>query len=138
MNSKDTEEDRLKELHWNMLNIKYVFGSKYDKVTQEIADAYPKKGILHGYDEKPTNYNNKKCSIYKFCSEHNLNPWEFDIIKQIMSIRKEGHFKKDLDKIKILIDLYLLEYEHYDKSIEKEIISAEDLYDQLISKTKTP
>jgi len=59
---------------------------------------------------KPTHYNNEKGSIYKFCNDQDLNPWEFDIIKRIVRCRKKGQFKDDLEKTKIAIDLYLKEY----------------------------
>ena len=56
-------------------------------------------------------YDNSKGSIYKFCNDQNLNAWEFDLIKRIVRCRKKGQFKEDLEKTKILIDLYLNEYE---------------------------
>lgn len=59
----------------------------------------------------PDYYNNKKGSLYKFAHNHDLNTWEFDIIKRIVRCRKKGLFKEDLEKTKILIDLYLTEYE---------------------------
>lgn len=73
-------------------------------------------GILVGYDfggeksTKPDHYNNEKGSIYKFCNDQELNPWEFDIIKRIVRSRKKGQFKEDLEKTKMAIDLYLTEY----------------------------
>ena len=56
-------------------------------------------------------YDNSKGSIYKFCNDQSLNAWEFDLIKRIVRCRKKGQFKEDLEKTKILIDLYLNEYE---------------------------
>lgn len=56
-------------------------------------------------------YDNSKGSIYKFCNDQGLNAWEFDLIKRIVRCRKKGQFKEDLEKTKILIDLYLNEYE---------------------------
>lgn len=68
------------------------------------------KGILHGYDAKPAHYNNENGSIYKFCNDQELNPWEFYIIKRIVRCRKKGQFKEDLEKTKMAIDLYLKEH----------------------------
>jgi hypothetical protein len=68
------------------------------------------KGVLVGYNLTPTHYNNESGSIYKFCNEQDLNPWEFDILKRIVRCRKKGQFKEDLEKTKIAIDLYLTEY----------------------------
>lgn len=59
----------------------------------------------------PKHYNNEKGSIYKFCDDHNLNPWESDLIKRIVRCRKKGEFIQDLEKTKHLIDLYLKEYD---------------------------
>lgn len=59
----------------------------------------------------PKHYDNSKGSLYKWCEEKELNAWEFDIIKRIMRCRKKGQFKEDLEKTKVLIDLYLKEYE---------------------------
>ena len=58
----------------------------------------------------PKYYNNTNGSLYKFAEEHNLNAWEFDILKRIVRCRKKGHFIDDLEKTKVVIDLYLAEY----------------------------
>jgi hypothetical protein len=54
-------------------------------------------------------YNNKNGSLYKFAENHNLNSYEFDIIKRVMRCRKKGTFLEDLKKTKFLIDLYIKE-----------------------------
>ena len=59
----------------------------------------------------PEHYDNSKGSLYKFAHDHNLNAWEFDIIKRIARSRKKGNFKEDLEKTKHVIDLYLEEYD---------------------------
>ena len=61
--------------------------------------------------EEQKHYDNSKGSLYKFAEDHNLNSWEFDIVKRIVRSRKKGNFKEDLEKTKFLIDLYLKEYE---------------------------
>lgn len=61
--------------------------------------------------ETPQHYDNSKGSIYKFCDEQGLNSYEFDLIKRIVRCRKKGQFKEDLEKTKVLIDLYLKEFE---------------------------
>jgi hypothetical protein len=60
--------------------------------------------------ETPPHYDNSKGSIYQFCENQNLNSYEFDIIKRVVRSRKKGNFKEDLEKTKVLIDLYLKEY----------------------------
>jgi len=52
-----------------------------------------------------------KDSLYKFSEEWGLNAYEFDIIKRVVRCRHKGEFKKDLEKTKDLIDIYLREYE---------------------------
>jgi hypothetical protein len=63
----------------------------------------------------PKHYDNLKGSLYKFAEDHNLNAWEFDAIKRLVRCRKKGAFKEDLEKTKVVIDLYLKEYEIIDK-----------------------
>jgi hypothetical protein len=61
--------------------------------------------------ETDQHYNNTNGSLYKFAQDHELNAWEFDIIKRITRCRKKGQFKEDLEKTKRVIDLYLKEFE---------------------------
>ena len=60
--------------------------------------------------ETPKHYNNTNGSLYLFAEQHNLNSYEFDIIKRTMRCRKKGNFIEDLEKTKFLIDLYIQEY----------------------------
>lgn len=55
-------------------------------------------------------YDNSNGSIYKFCEDQKLNAYEFDLIKRIVRCRKKGQFLEDLQKTKVLIDLYLQEF----------------------------
>jgi len=64
----------------------------------------------------PAHYDNSNGSLYKFCEEQKLNSYEFDLIKRIMRCRKKGQFEADLQSTKVLIDLYLKEYEVHEKS----------------------
>jgi len=64
----------------------------------------------------PAHYDNSKGSLYKFCEDQKLNSYEFDLIKRIMRCRKKGQFEADLQSTKVLIDLYLKEYEADKKS----------------------
>ena len=62
-------------------------------------------------EETPPHYDNSNGSLYLFAEQQGLNPWEFDIIKRIVRSRKKGNFIEDLQKTKVVIDLYLKEYE---------------------------
>jgi len=55
-------------------------------------------------------YNNTNGSLYLFAKQHDLNAWEFDIIKRVVRCRKKGEFETDLQKTKNVIDLYLKEF----------------------------
>jgi hypothetical protein len=59
----------------------------------------------------PDHYDNENGSLYLFAEQHKLNAWEFDIIKRIVRCREKGQFEEDLLKTKLVIDLYLSEYE---------------------------
>ena len=61
--------------------------------------------------DTPAYYDNSKGSIYQFADNQGLNSYEFDIIKRVIRSRKKGNFKEDLEKTKVLIDLYLKEFE---------------------------
>jgi len=52
-------------------------------------------------------------SLYKFAKDWGLNAYEFDIIKRIVRCRHKGLFEQDLQKTKDLIDIYLIEQQHY-------------------------
>ena len=67
----------------------------------------------------PEHYDNSNGSLYKFCEDQKLNSYEFDLIKRIMRCRKKGQFEADLQSTKVLIDLYLKEFEIH-KNSEKE------------------
>ena len=46
--------------------------------------------------ETPKHYDNSIMSVYKFCEIHNLNSYEYDLIKRIVRCRKKGNFIEDL------------------------------------------
>jgi len=52
-------------------------------------------------------------SLYKSPKDWGLNAYEFDIIKRIVRCRHKGLFEQDLQKTKDLIDIYLIEQQHY-------------------------
>lgn len=66
--------------------------------------------VVKDYEVLTNHYDNSKGSLYKFAEDHNLNSYEFDLIKRIVRCRKKGQFKSDLLKSKKVIDLYLKEF----------------------------
>ena len=67
--------------------------------------------VIEDEPQKDEHYNNDKGSLYLFAQHHDLNAWEFDILKRVVRCRKKGQFKEDLEKTKRVIDLYLKEFE---------------------------
>ena len=56
-------------------------------------------------------YNNKNGSLYKFANDHDLNAWEFDVIKRTVRFRKKGDWLNDINKTIKVLELYKQEYE---------------------------
>lgn len=81
------------------------------KHDSELRHVYYVDCIVSDNTQTDKHYDNKNGSIYKFCVDHDLNSYEFDIIKRITRCRKKGQFIDDLEKTKRVIDLYLKEYE---------------------------
>ncbi len=48
----------------------------------------------------------------EICDLKDLNAYEFDIVKRVARCRKKGNFIEDLERTKIVIDLYIQEYGH--------------------------
>lgn len=85
------------------VHVKFYNGYSWDveKVNVELINT----------PQKDEHYNNDNGSLYLFAQHHNLNAWEFDILKRVVRCRKKGQFKEDLEKTKRVIDLYLKEFE---------------------------
>ena len=102
----------------------FILGNKY--LSNEDGFLYSEKFVdcsVAFYEDyfilstnTPAHYDNSNGSLYKFCEEQKLNSYEFDLIKRIMRCRKKGQFEADLKSTKVLIDLYLKEYEVHEKS----------------------
>lgn len=69
---------------------------------------------------KDIHYNNTNGSLYLFASQHELNAYEFEVIKRIVRCRKKGEWITDLEKTIRVIELYLKEQGNlYENQIEK-------------------
>ena len=80
-----------------------------DMMAKQRAENY--MSLKDGYKEKDSHYNNENGSLYLFANQHELNAYEFDIIKRIVRCRKKGQFRDDLEKSIRVIELYLKETE---------------------------
>jgi hypothetical protein len=63
------------------------------------------------FGKKDIHYDNTNGSLYLFANQHELNAYEFDVIKRIVRCRKKGQFRDDLEKTIRVIELYLKETE---------------------------
>ena len=79
-----------------------------DMMAKQRSENY--MSLKDGYKEKDSHYNNENGSLYLFAQQHELNAYEFDIIKRIVRCRKKGYFHEDLAKSIRVIELYLKEY----------------------------
>jgi hypothetical protein len=107
----------------------------------DVVEARPSKEIEGGYELKIENggsynfiffrrneyellqdehYNNDNGSLYLFAQQHDLNAYEFEVIKRIVRCRKKGEFISDIEKTKRVLDLYLKEQGHnYKNQVEQ-------------------
>jgi hypothetical protein len=58
----------------------------------------------------PDHYDNSKGTLYKIATERGWNAYIFDIVKRLERAEKKGEFEQDLQKSKLVIDLYLKEH----------------------------
>jgi hypothetical protein len=59
--------------------------------------------------EAPKHYDNTNGSLYKVATERGWNSYLFDIVKRLERANKKGEFETDLQKSKLVIDLWLQE-----------------------------
>jgi len=59
----------------------------------------------------PKHYNNDNGTLYKVAKERGWNSYLFDIVKRLERSEKKGEFRSDLEKSKVVIDLWLKESE---------------------------
>jgi hypothetical protein len=59
--------------------------------------------------ETPKHYNNDNGTLYKVAKERGWNSYLFDIVKRLERSEKKGEFRTDLEKSKVVIDLWLKE-----------------------------
>lgn len=57
-------------------------------------------------------YNNEHGSLYLFAQLHELNAWEFDIIKRVVRCRKKGQWLSDINKTIKVLEIYRDEMKH--------------------------
>ena len=105
------QEECNDKLYYNKTtdNLRVAFNWSVTKEDFSYWQEWHCKSTKETIKEEPKHYDNSKGSLYKFCDEHELNSYEFDIIKRVMRCRKKGLFLEDLEKTKFLIDLYIKE-----------------------------
>ena len=84
------------------------FSADWEKVSEE--EYLKQEGKLK--ESETTNvkpYYKGRNSLYQFAEEHELNSYEFDIIKRVARCRHKGNWLEDLEKTKGVIDIYIKE-----------------------------
>lgn len=67
----------------------------------------------------PKHYNNDVSTLYKVAATRNWNAYLFDIVKRLERSESKGEFISDLEKSKVVIDLWLKESKQELKLINK-------------------
>ena len=57
----------------------------------------------------PAHYDNDNGSLYLVAEQRGWNPYLFDIVKRLERSGKKGEFESDLNKSKVVIDIWLKE-----------------------------
>ena len=57
----------------------------------------------------PKHYNNDNGTLYQVAQQRGWNAYIFDIVKRLERSEKKGEFESDLEKSKVVIDLWLKE-----------------------------
>lgn len=63
-------------------------------------------------ENKNTHYNNTKGTLYQFAEDHNLNAWEYEVVKRVVRCRKKGEWISDIDKTINVLKIYKQEQGH--------------------------
>ena len=106
---------------YKIINNNHVEGYYYKRFFDIVEENKTKEITLNQDSEHDMNklddlktpeyYDNTKGSLYQFAEQQKLNSYEFDMVKRIVRSRKKGNFIEDLEKTKLLIDLYIKEYD---------------------------
>ena len=91
--------------------VKFYATNNYSKMHwEEVSkEEYLKQeGIIEDSVNIKSYYKSKN-SLYQFAEEHELNSYEFDIIKRIVRCGFKGNWLEDLEKTKGVIDIYIKE-----------------------------
>lgn len=112
-----TTDDLKKAFQWDRTDegMKYwdnMHEKEYIEPSLMLTFKNEEKEVYKDIKGTPNYYDNSKGSLYMFCENHDVNTYEFDIIKRIIRCRKKGLFLEDLEKTKVLIDLYIKEYKN--------------------------
>jgi len=99
-------EYKIVDIDGNFIDIRLDKGWLWTFTFNEIIEMFAP--VLESKDQ---HYDNTNGSLYLFAKQHELNVYEFDLIKRIVRCRKKGQFREDLEKSIRVIELYLKETE---------------------------
>jgi len=102
---KEYEVFRVSEVK-NMFSVK---SELYESHSFDICDSIGTIFKIKEDFEAPKHYDNTNGSLYKVAQERGWNSYLFDIVKRLERANKKGEFETDLQKSKLVIDLWLQE-----------------------------
>ena len=90
---------------------KVLYSPGYYKYGEIIEWDYKSFNFDKDNSNIPKHYNNDNGTLYKVAEERGWNSYLFDIVKRLEQAEKKGEFITDLEKSKVVIDLWLKESE---------------------------
>ena len=72
-------------------------------------DCFDIENEIENNTDIPKHYNNDNGTLYQVAQQRGWNAYIFDIVKRLERSEKKGEFESDLNKSKVVIDLWLKE-----------------------------
>ena len=93
----------------NIIRGQVLVGDKYNEIGKVDYWSTNTFTISNNNTDIPKHYNNDNGTLYKIAKERGWNAYLFDIVKRLERSEKKGEFESDLEKSKVVIDLWLKE-----------------------------
>ena len=93
----------------NIIRGQVLVGDEYNNIGKVDYWSTSSFTISNNNTDIPKHYNNDNGTLYKIAKERGWGPYLFDIVKRLERSEKKGEFESDLNKSKVVIDLWLKE-----------------------------
>ena len=100
---------QVSEMDEHILKGQVLLGDKYNEIGKIDYWSTSTFNISNNNTNIPKHYNNDNGTLYKIAKERGWNAYLFDIVKRLERSEKKGEFESDLNKSKVVIDLWLKE-----------------------------